>query len=338
MKKAFMKDGGIAALVFFVVLAFLPAVTNPLIVSIATLVLLYALYGMAWNLMMGFVGQLSLGHGLFIGLGAYSIALTVGTFQLSPWLGILIGALISAALAAVIAFIGFRFSVRGIYFTLLTIANAEMVRMAFDNWSFVGGTGGYFLKIDNNANPLLTLRGGSTFFYLAFLILVTLAFFISAALMKSKYGYFWRAIREDEDAARALGVVTLKLKIIAVMISAAMTSVGGAFYAMLSGSLFPDTMMGLRFSIEIIIAPILGGLGTLFGAIVGAIVTVPLGEFANHLAQETGIYGLNLLIYGVLLLLIICFLPDGLWPALVKGYSRLRAPKMIAVTTVAEGK
>jgi branched-chain amino acid transport system permease protein len=331
MKHAFLKDGArlptFAALIFFVALAFLPAVAGSWFVSIATLVLLYALYGMAWNLMMGFVGQLSLGHGLFIGLGAYSIALTAGTFHLSPWLGIVIGAGISAIVAAIIAFIGFRFSVRGIYFTLLTIAIAEMMRMAFDNWDFVGGTAGYFLKMDNNANPLVTLRGGSTFFYLAFLVLVALAFFISAALMKSKYGYFWRAIREDEDAARALGVPALRLKILAVMISAVMTSVGGAFYAMLSGSLFPDTMMGLRFSIEIIIAPILGGLGTLFGAIVGACFTVPLGEFANHIAQESGIYGLNLLIYGVLLLLIVCFMPEGLWPAIVKVSSRLCTPK-----------
>lgn len=327
MKKAFLKDGGIAALVFFIVLAFLPMVSNPWIVSIATLVLLYALYGMAWNLMMGFVGQLSLGHGLFIGLGAYSIALTVGTFHLSPWIGIVVGAAVSAVFAAAIAFIGFRFSVRGIYFTLLTIAIAEMVRMAFDNWDFVGGTGGYFLKMDSDSNPLLSLRGGSTFFYLGALVLVALAFFASAALMKSKLGYFWRAIREDEDAARALGVPALRLKILAVMISAAMTSVGGAFYAMLSGSLFPDTIMGLRFSIEIIIAPILGGLGTLFGAIVGAIFTVPLGELANHIAQESNIYGLNLLIYGALLLVIVCFIPDGLWPAFVRLYGRLRASR-----------
>lgn len=338
MKQAFLKDGGMAALAFFAAMAFLPAITNPLVTSIATLVLLFALYGLAWNLMMGFVGQLSLGHGLFIGLGAYSVALTTGTFGLSPWLGILIGIVISAVFAAVIAFIGFRFSVRGIYFTLLTIAIAEMMRMSFDNWDFVGGTAGYFLKVDNSANPLLSLRGGTTFFYLAFLLLVTLTFFLCAALMKSKYGYFWRAIREDEDAARALGVPTLRLKILAVMISAAITSVGGAFYALLSGSLFPDTMMGLRFSIEIIIAPILGGLGTLFGAIVGAMVTVPLGEFANHLAQETGIYGLNLLIYGVLLLVIICFMPEGLWPALVRLYSRLRAPKAAAGVAVAEVK
>lgn len=341
MKKAFLKEGGIAALIFFIVLAFLPVMTNSAIVSIATLVLMFAVYGMAWNLMMGFVGQLSLGHGLYIGLGAYAVALASGTHGLSPWLGILIGAVTSAAFAAAIAFVGFRCSVRGIYFTLLTLAIAEMMRMSFDNWSYVGGTGGYFLKMSGDTHPLLSLRGDSTFFYFAFLVVTALVFFASAALMKSKYGYFWRAIREDEDAARALGVATLKLKIVAVMISAVMTSIGGSFYALLSGSLFPDTMMGMRFSIEVIIAPIIGGLGTLFGAVVGAMFIVPLGEISNHIAQDTGIYGLNLLIYGVLLLVVVCFLPEGLWPAIVKLAGRLRAQKVAAVTAataVVEGK
>ena len=312
------------SLLFFVALACVPALAGDAIVSIATLVLMFALYGQAWNLMMGYVGQLSLGHGLYIGLGAYAVALACGEHGLSPWLGILIGAVASAAMAAVVAFVGFRFSVRGIYFTLLTIAVAEMMRMGFDNWSYVGGTGGYFLKSAADSHPLLSLRGGSSFFYFAFLVLTALAFFASAALMRSRIGYFWRAIREDEDAARAIGVPALRLKILAVVVSAVMTSVGGSFYALLSGSLFPDTMMGMRFSIEIIIAPIVGGLGTLLGPIVGAMFIVPLGELTNHLAQETGIYGLNLLIYGVLLLLVVCFMPDGLWPAIARRLPRAR--------------
>ncbi|RJF96950.1 branched-chain amino acid ABC transporter permease [Noviherbaspirillum cavernae] len=335
MKNLILKDGGIAALVFFVLLALLPAVTGDALISIATLVLMFAVYGIAWNLMMGYVGQLSLGHGLYIGLGAYAVALATGTHGLSPWLGILIGAAISAVVAAVIAFIGFRFSVRGIYFTLLTIACAEMMRISFDNWSYVGGTGGYFLKAAGDTHPLLSLRGDSTFFYFAFLILTAITFLCSAALMKSKFGYFWRAIREDEDAARALGVPTLQLKILAVVISAIMTSIGGSFYALLSGSLFPDTMMGMRFSIEIVIAPIIGGLGTLFGPIVGALFVVPLGEFSNHVAQSTGIYGLNLLIHGALLLVVVCFMPEGLWPAIAKRFGRLRAPAAAKASTPA---
>lgn len=323
MKKSMFK-GSATALVFFLALSCLPLLADDAIVAIATLVLMFALYGQAWNLMMGYVGQLSLGHGLYIGLGAYAVALATGTHGWSPWLGILIGALISAAVAAVVAFVGFRCSVRGIYFTLLTIAVAEMMRMAFDNWSYVGGTAGYFLKAVPGQHPMLSLRGDSSFFYLAFLVLSALAFFASAALMRSRIGYFWRAIREDEDAARAIGVPALRLKILAVVASAVMTSIGGSFYALLSGSLFPDTMMGMRFSIEIIIAPIVGGLGTLFGPIVGALFIVPLGELTNQIAQQTGIFGLNLLIYGVLLLLVVCFMPDGLWPALVRGWLRLR--------------
>lgn len=336
--KTSMFKGGAPALLFFIALACLPALAGDAIISIATLVLMFALYGQAWNLMMGYVGQLSLGHGLYIGLGAYAVALACGEHGLSPWLGIVIGAVISALVAAVVAFIGFRFAVRGIYFTLLTIAVAEMMRMSFDNWSYVGGTAGYFLKATPDVHPLLSLRGDSGFFYFVFLVLTALAFFASAALMRSRIGYFWRAIREDEDAARAIGVPALRLKILAVMVSAVMTSVGGSFYALLSGSLFPDTMMGMRFSIEIIIAPIVGGLGTLFGPIVGAMFIVPLGELTNHIAQATGIYGLNLLIYGVLLLLVVCFMPDGLWPAIARRWQALRRPSLATKTVTVESR
>lgn len=310
------------SIAFFVIMALLPSFTSDSLIAVLTLVMMFAFFGQAWNLMMGYVGQLSLGHGLYIGLGAYVCAISVGSFGLSPWVGIVIGAGISAVVGACIAWLGFRFAVKGIYFTLLTIAFAELGRLTFENWSFVGGSAGYFLSVPEETNPLLNLRGGTTFFYFCFLVLTGLAFLACALLARSRLGYFWRAIREDEDAARAIGVKAFSLKILAVMISAAMTSVGGSFYALLSGSLFPDTIMGMRFSIEVIIAPIIGGIGTLFGPIVGAFFVIPINEFSNHAAQSMGVFGLNILIYGVLILAVIIFLPDGIWPPIARRIER----------------
>src|SRR6187200_529058 len=140
--------------------------------------------GLTWNLMMS-AGLLSLGHGLFLGLGAYATAVFTATGGLSPWVSILIGAAISAAAGSAIAWIGGRFSVRGVQFALLTIAFAELARVLFDNWDFVGSTGGFFLKAINpdTNQPLLTLRGGTLFFYLAFVLITAAAYFLIRALM-----------------------------------------------------------------------------------------------------------------------------------------------------------
>jgi len=317
--------GAWSAALVFAVLALLPLGVSDARLSLLTLILMSAFFGQAWNLMMGFVGQLSLGHALYAGIGAYAAAVSVGSFGVSPWIGLLAGAGLSAAVGAGIAWLGFRFAVRGIYFTLLTIAFAEMGRMLFENWDFVGGNAGYFLKTVGDGHPLLTLRGGTTFFYLAFLLLCALALALCAALSRSRLGYLWRAIREDEEAARAIGVPALRLKTLAVMISAAMTSVGGSFYALLNGSIFPDTIMGMHFSIEMIVAPILGGLGTLFGPLVGALFAIPVTEFSNQLSQDLGLFGFNTLVYGALVLLVVGLLPQGLVPGIGLLAQRLRA-------------
>lgn len=323
--------GGLACLA---ALALAPLVLDDAQLSLLTLVLMSAFFAQAWNLMMGFVGQLSLGHGLYAGIGAYAAALAAGSFGLSPWAGILVGTLLSAGAGAAIAWLGFRFAVRGIYFSLLTIAFAEMARMLFENWDFVGGNGGYFLKTPGDGALLWTLRGGTSFNYLAFLLLCAGGLALCTVLSRSRLGYLWRAIREDEDAARAIGVPALRLKILAVAISAAMTSIGGSFYALLNGSLFPDTIMGMRFSIEMIVAPILGGLGTLLGPLLGALFVVPVTEFANQLAQDLGLFGLNTLVFGLLVLLVVGLLPHGLAPALAALLQRLRPARAATPVSV----
>jgi branched-chain amino acid transport system permease protein len=286
--------------------------------SLLTLVFFSALVGVAWNVAMGFAGLLSLGHALYLGLGGYTTAFLAERLGIIPWLGIPAGAAVAAAAGALIAWLAFRFAVRGVYFALLTLAFAELARVLFDNWALIGGTGGLFLGALDAAtnNPLVSLRGGARFFYLAFLVALAAAYFTAQLLYASRLGFWWRALREDEDAARAVGVPALRCRIAASAISAAMTGVAGGLFALFQGSLFPDSFMGMRMSIDIIVAPIVGGLGSLVGPILGAFFTVPFARVSSALSESAGIAGLNTLIFGVILLCVVVFLPDGLGPRL----------------------
>lgn len=298
---------------------------DPFVQSLLTLVFFYAFMGLTWSLMMT-AGLLSLGHALFLGLGAYATAILTQTYGVSAWLALGAAAALSAIAGSAVTWLGGRFAVKGVQFALLTIAFAELVRVLFDNWDVVGGTGGLFLRaIDLSRNdPLVTLRGGTLHFYLAFLAITALAYMLIAALNGSRWGYRWKALREDEEAARALGVPALGSKVLVVAISAGLAGIGGGLLGLLQGSLFPDSIMGLRMSIEILIAPIIGGLGTLFGPIIGAFFVVPLMEGSNVLGQRLGLFGLNTLIYGLVLLVVITFLPDGIWGWVVERLKRHR--------------
>jgi branched-chain amino acid transport system permease protein len=305
----------IAAGAFVAVLALLPLLLGGFYLTVLTLVFLSAFVGIAWNLMMGFAGQLSLGHALYFGVGAYVLAILSERYGVSPWLAMIPAAVIPALLGIGIGALGFRFTVRGVYFALLTIAFSEFARIVFEHWDYVGKTGGFFLKALTPENrPLVSLRGGAMFSYYGLLVTMVAGWLLSALLMRSRIGYYWRAIREDEDASRALGVKAFRMKLLAVAISAALTGIAGSWFALMNGSLFPDSVLGMQISINLIIAPIVGGLGTLFGPILGALIIVPINELSRDLAQSFSINGLNLLIYGLLLMTTIKIAPHGCWP------------------------
>jgi branched-chain amino acid transport system permease protein len=308
-----------AAAAFLLLLAVVPAFASDYLLSVLTLIFLSAFVGIAWNLMMGFAGQLSLGHALYFGVGAYLVAILSERYGVSPWLGMVAAFGINAALGAAIGALGFRFAVRGVYFALLTIAFAEFGRIVFEHWEFVGRSGGFYLKaLAEQNNPLLSLRGGARFYYYALLLLLAAGWGLSMALVRSSIGYRWRAIREDEDAARALGVRAFRLKLLAVAVSGGLTGIAGGWFGLIGGSLFPDSVLGMRISIDLIVAPVIGGMGTLFGPILGAFIVIPLNEWSRDLAQSLSINGLNLLIYGVLLMAVIIIAPAGCWPWLAR--------------------
>ncbi len=301
--------------VLVLVLALLPLGIGDFHLTVLSLVFLSAFIGIAWNLMMGYAGQLSLGHALYFGVGAYLLAILSERYAVSPWLAMVAAAILPALLGVAIGTLGFRFGVRGVYFALLTIAFAEFARILFEHWPYVGKTGGFFLNALTPENrPLVSLRGGAIFFYYALFGCMLAGWALSALLIHSHIGYGWRAIREDEEASRALGVRSFSLKILAVAISAAMTGIAGAWFALMNGSLFPDSVFGMGTSINMIIAPIVGGLGTLFGPILGAFIVVLINEFSRDVAQTFGINGFNLFMYGIVLMAVIKIAPQGCWP------------------------
>lgn len=305
---------------FLAVLLVAPVALDRYLLSVFFLIFWFATVGQAWNIMMGFCGQLSLGHALYVGLGGYVGALLWVKFGVSPAIAIVPAMLVAMAFGAVIGWLGFRFGIEGVYFALLTIAFAEVARIGFDNWSFVGGAAGFFIPVSSTASPV-NLRGGPTLFYYVALAMMVVAFLACAALRRSRLGHAWLAVREDAEAARALGIDVFRAKMAAVLVSSAMTAVAGVVYAFYQNNLFPSQTFDIARSIEMILAPIIGGLGTLFGPILGAFILTPLGQTLIALVEKVAgraIPGVNLVFYGAALMVIIWYAPNGVWPWLKK--------------------
>jgi branched-chain amino acid transport system permease protein len=298
-----------------------PWLANDYLLTVLIIILYFAYTGQAWNVMMGFAGQLSLGHALYVGLGAYTTAALYVHFGIGPWLGLPAAIAIAVAAGAVIGFLAFRFGVGGVYFAILTIAFAEFARIGFDHFRWVGGSSGFFLPVANYAsNDLWNMRGNPTMFYYVMLALTVAAFVLCHVLLKSRVGYYWQAIREDEIAARSLGIDTFRYKMYAVVISAGMTAVAGVFFAFYYNNLFPEQVFHISRSIELILGPIIGGIGTLFGPIIGAFLLTGLSELMQELLNMLGLDapGAKQVFYGLCLLVVVMALPDGIWPWLAR--------------------
>jgi len=309
----------------------LPAFAGPYLLSVVTLILFFAYAGQAWNVMMGFAGQLSLGHSLYVGIGGYVAAGLFFHYGIGPWAGVWVAMLACMAAGAIIGFLAFRFGISGVYFALLTIAFAEFTRIGFDHINALGGPGGLFIKVSQRETwDLLNLRGPPAMFYYVMLALAAGALALCAWLLRSRAGYYWQAIRENEEAAQALGINTFRWKMAAVVLSAAMTSLAGVFFAFYYNNLFPEQIFHISRSIEIILGPVIGGVGTLFGPILGAAVLTVLADSITELLAALGweFPGVKQVFYGFVLLVVVMFLPHGIWPALARRLKlERRAPK-----------
>jgi branched-chain amino acid transport system permease protein len=309
----------VALAVLVAALLALPLLASNYIVSVMVLVLFAAYLGQAWNIMMGYAGLLSIGHALYVGLGAYTAAALFVHYGLPPWLGMLAGMAVASLAGTAIGALSFRFGLTGVYFALLTIAFAEFTRILFDHFGWVGASSGLFLPVKSLARAdLINLRGPPAMFYYIMLALVAAALALSRALIRGRIGFYWQAIREDQDAAEALGINSFRYKLAAVALSAAMTAVAGAIEAFYYNNLYPSSVFAIGSSVELMAAPIVGGLGTLGGPLVGALVLTVLGEAMTSLTSAIHIDGIKQWCYGAVLLAIVVLQPGGIWPWLAE--------------------
>ncbi len=323
-----MPKRGLAALTLFVALmTAAPLVSNDYLISVLILILLSAYIGQAWNIMMGFAGLLSLGHALYIGLGAYISAALFIHYGTSPWLGMLAGIAVAGAAGAAIGALSFRFRVGGVYFALLTIAFAEFTRILFDHLDWFGSSSGLFLPVANRAtNDLVTLRGAPVMFYYLLLAATLALLALGRVVLNHRIGYYWQAIREDEAAAEASGIDVFRYKLAAVIMSAGLTAIAGVFLAFYNNNLYPETTFAMERSIEAILPAIIGGLGTLCGPILGAFVLTVLNQSLTEITASWGINGIKQLLYGLILAVVVIAQPRGLWPFIAERLGLARKP------------
>lgn len=280
----------------------------------------FAYLGSCWNIVGGYTGLLSLGHGTFVGIGAYTSTLLFVHFGLTPWFGMFAGAVFGAIAAAIIGYLSFRFRVRGVYFSLITMASAEIMRLVFEHTDLLGATVGIFIKTMKGPVGAAYYQFDSKWpFYLIILGMNAGILGICYLIEHSKLGYYLKAIKENEDSARSLGVSAVRYQILAMAISGFFIAFGGTFYAQYRLYIRPDLVMGVHFSVDVVMGPVIGGWGTLLGPIIGSLVMTPLGECTRYLTEViknvfnvTGLTGLHMITYGLVLVVVVRFMPNGI--------------------------
>lgn len=297
----------------FIALGLLTAMLAPFGISskfqldVLTLIFFTAYLGQSWNILGGYAGQFSFGGVMFFGTGAYTSSILLSSFGLPPIIGIFAAIFMGALLGLVVGYLSFRSGLRGSYFALITLAFAELLRVLANSVEFTGGGVGLFLTY---APGLYNLQFTSpTGFYYFSLILLVISLAIAIWLERSRFGAQLVAIRENEDAAEALGVDTLKCKIYAIMIMGGMGGAAGTFYAQKYLYIDPPISYSIALSVEMLLVTIVGGMGTVFGPLIGSFVLHTVNEIARHFISTPG---LSLIVYGFILIVIISYLPNGL--------------------------
>ncbi len=292
-------------------------VTDKFYLHLLTMMLFYAAVSSAWNIVGGFAGQLSLGHAAFFGIGAYTSTLLFIDLGISPWIGMLIGAALATLVSGAIGYPSFR--LRGPFFTLVTIAFAEVLRiLTIYAHDLTKGSIGISVPFRPAVGNFI-FRQFSAYAYVAVAFLA-ITVLVSLWIENSRLGYYLAALREDEDAAQALGIDTARYKLVAVLVSAFLTALAGTFYAQYIFYIEPFQTFSLDFSVLLAMMAIIGGVGTVWGPVAGAFLVTPLQEVLQ--AKLGGaLQGLHLVIYGTVLILVVILLPQGIVPSLA-GWGR----------------
>lgn len=285
---------------------------------VMTMMCIWAILGMGWNFIGGYAGQVSNGHALYYGIGAYTCALCLQWFKLTPWVTMWIGMALSAAIAAVIGKPLLR--LRGPIFSIATMAIAECGRIAFINLKQIGGaTGVYFYNV--KLNPIISMQFRNSYiYYYVYLAFVAAVLLLTKVLDRSKFCYYLRTIRGNESAAESVGIDTGRYKMLAYMLSAAIVSLAGSLYAQFMLYIDPMQLMTLNISMMIVLVTVMGGIGTVTGPLIGAIVLTYISEYTRVYLGKFG--GLDMILYGVLVIIIVLFLPKGLISLKDRYYDR----------------
>jgi branched-chain amino acid transport system permease protein len=299
--------------VLLILFGLFSAALAPVVISskfqldVLTLIFFTAYIGQSWNILGGYAGQFSFGGVMFFGTGAYTSSILLTSFGVPPIIGIFAAIFMGAFLGLIVGYLSFRSGLRGSYFALITLAFAELLRVLANSVEFTGGGVGLFLTY---APGLHNLQFNSpTGFYYFSLVLLVISLAIAMWLERSRFGAQLVAIRENEDAAEALGIDTLKCKVYAIMIMGGMGGAAGTFYAQKYLYIDPPISYSIALSVEMLLVTIVGGMGTVFGPLVGSFFLHTVNEFARHFIDTPGV---SLIVYGFILILIISFLPNGL--------------------------
>lgn len=291
------------------ILLFLPwTSTNIHFHHVLIMFMLFATLSQAWNLIGGFAGQVSFGHATFFGIGAYAALVLLKKYDLSPWVGMLIGGGVSVVAAVVIGYPVFK--LKGHYFAISTFAVAEIVERLFNNWDYVEGAIGLPAPVlPEGLINFMWYKTKIPYFYIAFVLFV-LGLLLAYKIDRSRMGFYFRAIKQSHEAAEGLGIDTTRYKMFAMMISAFLTAICGGFYAQYILYIDPPSVLSLEISIKMVLIAVLGGAGTIIGPILGAAILIPLSEYSRILLGGTG-KGLDLIVFGALILVVSVFQPQG---------------------------
>lgn len=300
----------LTAVAVFAVIALVPRlVTDVYMMNVLILTLLFAALSQSWNLLGGYCGQVSLGHALYFGIGAYATSILYVKFGITPWGGLLAGGIIAALIALALGYPCFR--LKGHYFSIATIVIAEIGLLLFHNWDYAGAALGIQWPFTPDSWWTLQFaRDKAPYFYFA-LALFAVTWLVTFAIVESKWGYWWRAVKDNAEAAESLGVTIFRSKMAAAAISAFFTAVGGGFYAAFVSYIDPDSVMHFRFSLLMALPAVLGGVGSLWGPAVGALILIPLAELTRSYLGGSG-SGLDLVIYGGLIMIVSLTRPEGI--------------------------
>ena len=310
----------IRGIIILVVLSLLPLIfQNPYTMSILILLFLYAYFALSWNILGGIAGQLSLGHSAYVGIGAYTSTVLFLQWGISPWIGMIVGAIFAAFAAILIGFPCFK--LRGAYFSLATLAAAMILQIIVENTNnLLGGPRGLEITLLKDA-PWQFQYTNKLFYYVIVVLLFFSVIGVTRWILHSRIGYYLNAIKNDQEAAQSLGVNLTRYKSIAAAISAIFTAIGGTFYAQFVLYINPEKIIGTNLSIQLAVMCIIGGRGTILGPILGAVLLVVSAELL-HLYMGGKMIGLDIMLYGIILMTVIRFEPQGIYVLIRKFFNR----------------